>query len=103
MPPIKQQLAHLNNARLRHFKKQKLEQSQSINTSHLCVDDDQLCTSNTSNKEDKEDFSFQNENVNKTDSDTECNWESDEEELDFGPEESRIGKKAVLETQPREI
>lgn len=53
--PSKGQLAHLKNARLasvEHSKKRKLERSQLTNTEQLCIDDDQLCTSDTSNTED---------------------------------------------------
>ena len=130
MSPIKQQLAYLKNARLaylknaklaylknarlaylknarlasvEHFKKQKLEQSQSTNTEQLCIKDDQLCTSNISNTEDREGVWFWNKSANKTDSDLECSGKSDEEELDCEPEESRTEKEAVLETQLGEI
>ena len=105
MPPIKRQLAHLKKARLasvEHFKKQKLERSQSTNTEQLRIDDDQLRTSDTSDTEDREGFWFWNESANETDSDSECSGESDEGELDCGPE-SRTEKEAVLETRPGEI
>ena len=101
MPPIKRQLAHLKKARLasvEHFKKQKLERSQSTNTEQLRIDDDQLRTSDTSDTEDREGFWFWNESANETDSDSECTRESDEGELDCGPEEFRTEKEAVFET-----
>ena len=106
MPPIKRQLAHLKNARLasvEHFKKQKLERSQSTNTEQLRIEDDQLRTSDTSDTEDREGVWFWNESTNETDSDSECSGKSDEEELDCGPEESRTEKEAILETRPGEI
>ena len=90
MPPIKRQLAHLKNARLasvEHFKKQKLERSQSTNTEQLRIEDDQLRTSDTSDTEDREGVWFWNKSANKTDSDSECSGKSDEGELDCGPEE----------------
>ena len=61
MPPIKQQLAHLKNARfalVEHFKKQKLVWSQSINNEQLHIEDNQFRTSNTSNKEDRKSVWF---------------------------------------------
>lgn len=91
MPPIKRQLAHLKNTRLasvEHFKKQKLKRSQSTNT-------EQLRTSDTRDTEDREGVWFWNESANETDSDSECGGESDEGELDCGPEESRTEKEAV--------
>lgn len=98
MPPIKRQLAHLKNTRLasvEHFKKQKLKRSQSTNTEQLRIDDDQLRTSDTRDTEDREGVWFWNESANETDSDSECGGESDEGELDCGPEESRTEKEAV--------
>lgn len=106
MPPIKQQLAHLKNARfalVEHFKKQKLVWSQSINNEQLHIEDNQFRTSNTSNKEDRKSVWFQNESANKTDFDSECSRKSDEGELDCKRNESRIEKEAVLEIQLEEI
>lgn len=100
MPPIKQQLAYLKNLKLvliKHFKKQKLERSQSINTQQLCIENNQLRTSNTSNTKDRKSVWFWNESANKT------NQKSDKKELDCRPEESRTEKKAVLKTQLGEI
>lgn len=106
IPPIKKQLAKQKKARLasvKYFKEQKLEQSQSTNIEQLCIDNNQLNTSDTKRKEDRKRFWCWNENANETDSDPECSRESDENEFDCGPEDSKTEKKAVSETQPGEI
>ena len=106
MPPIKQQLAHLKNAgfvSVEHFKKQKLECSQFTNTEQLRIEDNQLCTSNTSNTKDRKGIWFWNENANKTNSSMECGEKSNKEKLDCGPEGSKTEKKAVLKTRLGEI
>ena len=104
MPRIKRQLAHLKNARLasvEHFKKQKLERSQSTNIEQLRIDDDKLRieddqlrasdTSDTSYTEDREDVWFWNESANETDSDSDCSKESDEEEWDSESRKLDVG------------
>lgn len=104
--PSKRQLAHLKNARLasvEHSKKRQLERSQLTNTELLRIDDDQFCTSDTSDTEDRKYIWFWNESANITDSVSDCGGISGEEESDCGPEEFRIKREAVLETQPKEI
>ncbi len=102
MPPIKWQPVNLKNVKLaliRYFKKQKLERNQSINTEQLRIEDNWLFTNNSSDIKDRKSFQFWNERTNKTDSDWDCNKESDKREFDCGPEKFRTGKEAVLETR----
>ena len=108
MPTSKRRLAHLKNAILAsvaHFKKQKLEQAQRLNTEQPCIDDNELSTSNTGDTDadmDEERTWFWNKSVNESESDSECSGDSDEEG-DLAPEGSRTEEEAPSQKQPKEI
>ena len=80
---------HLKRARpasVEHFKKQKLEQTQSLSAEQLRINDNQLNTSNTdgtSNIEDKDTW-FWHKSANDLESDMEDDRYFDKEESDLG-------------------
>ena len=104
----KRRLAHLKNARLAsvaHFKKQKLEQAQRLNTEQPRIDDNKPSTSDTGDTDadtDEEGTWFWNKSANELESDSECSGYSDEEG-DLGPEGSRTEEEAPSQKQPKEI
>lgn len=103
----KRRLAHLKNARLTsvaHFRKQKLEQTQRLNTEQPCIDDNELSTSDTgdTDADTDEGIWLWNKSANGSKSDSECSEYSDEE-MDLGPERSRTEEEAPLQKQPTQI
>ena len=97
---VKRQLAHLKKARLasvEHFKKRKLERTQSLSAERLRIDDNQFDTSDTDGTSDIEDEDtwFWHESANDLESDTEDDRYSDEEESDLGPRRPRTEEEAA--------
>lgn len=63
------------------------------------MDNNQLCTSNTSNTKGRKSVWFQNKSINKINFNLKFKGKFVEKELDYGSEESKIEKKTVLKIQ----